>query len=119
MSGIPPVIQDTQGEPESPPAAAPTDIRQLWAAALKHHRSGQLDDARRLYQQILAIDPRHADSLHLLGVVFFQTQQQQSGADLIRKAISINPKVALYHFNLGNVLREQGRFEEAASCFRT
>ena len=35
--------------------------------ALRLHQSGQFAEAERLYRQILARDPRHADSLHLLG----------------------------------------------------
>ncbi len=57
--------------------------------------AGRLNDAERLYRQVLAVNPRHADSLHLLGMIAYQTGQHQIAADKIRKAITINGGVAL------------------------
>ncbi|HKF12183.1 MAG TPA: hypothetical protein VKB89_26260 [Xanthobacteraceae bacterium] len=42
---------------------------ELLALALRHHRSGELAEAEVRYREILAIDPNHADSLHLLGAI--------------------------------------------------
>ena len=33
----------------------------MLANAIKHHRQGRLPEAERIYRQILAIDPCHAD----------------------------------------------------------
>gem|GEM_PF-1819078 len=35
---------------------------------LAMHRCGQLDVARKFYQQILEVHPEHADAQHLFGV---------------------------------------------------
>ena len=45
--------------------------------------------------------PDHADALHLLGVLAFQTGHIGAAIDLIGRAIAINPAVAEYHSNLG------------------
>ena len=44
-----------------------TNVESMVAEAVRHHQAGRLIDAEQLYRQILAINPRHADSLHLLG----------------------------------------------------
>jgi protein O-GlcNAc transferase len=93
--------------------------QRLVAEGLQHHMAGRLNDAERLYRQVLAVNPRHADSLHLLGMIAYQTGQHQIAADKIRKAIAINGGVALYHCNLGNVLIAQGKLDESADCYRT
>ena len=37
--------------------------------AAEHHRAGRKAAARAMYQEVLALDPRHADALFLLGVL--------------------------------------------------
>jgi tetratricopeptide (TPR) repeat protein len=37
--------------------------------AAEHHRAGRQAAAKSLYQEVLALDPRHADALFLLGVL--------------------------------------------------
>jgi protein O-GlcNAc transferase len=95
----------------------PPRVPELLAAARQHHRAGQLSDAEVLYRQVLAIDPRQADSLHWLGVVLIQTGRYDPAVDLVRQAIAINPNVAAWHANLGTVLQQQGQPEAAIACF--
>jgi Flp pilus assembly protein TadD len=37
--------------------------------AAEHHRAGRTAAARTMYQEVLALDPRHADALFLLAVL--------------------------------------------------
>jgi tetratricopeptide (TPR) repeat protein len=90
----------------------------LFAEALHHHQAGRLHEAERLYRQVLAVDPRHADSLHLLGVAACQMGRHGLAIDLIQQAITLDGTIAYYHSNLGNALAQQGRLEEATACFR-
>lgn len=87
-------------------------------AALHEHKRGKLNEAERLYRRVLAAHPRHAETLHMLGVIAAQRGQHDPAIDLIGRAIAINAKVPQYHNNLGNVLREQGRLDAAVACYR-
>lgn len=91
---------------------------QVFADALRNHQSGQLSEAERLYRRVLEIDPGHADSLHLLGVIAYQLGHYDEAVGLISNAIAINAKVASYHGNLGNALQAQGHLVEAVACYR-
>ena len=86
--------------------------------AIGLHQAGRLDAAKLLYERILVDDPGHADSLHLLGVIAYQTGRDDEAIDLIRGAIAIDRKVAAYHSNLGNVFLRQKRLDAAAASFR-
>ena len=66
---------------------------------------------------ILNINPRHFDSLNLLGAIAAQTGDYQAAVNLIGKAIAVNPNVATSYNNLGNALLDLKRQEEALACF--
>ncbi len=87
-------------------------------AALAQHTAGRLDEAERLYLQILAIDPRHADSLHLLGMIAHQAGCHALAVERISAAIAVNPRSAVYHLNLGTVHHAQGNLDAAACCYQ-
>ncbi|HEY1935255.1 MAG TPA: tetratricopeptide repeat protein [Acetobacteraceae bacterium] len=97
----------------SPPGAQP-----LFAEAVRHHQAGRLGAAEQLYRQILAVEPRNADGLHLLGVVACQTGRHAVAIDLIGKAIRLRNDVPDYHSNLGNALQGQGRLADAIARYR-
>ncbi len=78
-----------------------------------------MPEAERRYRHVLAVDPRHADALHLLGVVAHQGGRNDLAVDLIGKAIGITGTVAGYHSNLGNVLKELGRLDDAVAAYTT
>jgi predicted O-linked N-acetylglucosamine transferase (SPINDLY family) len=81
------------------------------AAAL--HRAGQLAQAEQAYRQILTVDPDHAESLHLLGVIAHQAGRSDRAAELIHKAIKLNSQSADFHSNVGTALHALGRLDEA------
>ncbi len=94
-----------------------SDIQRLFAAASQHHRAGRLADAERLYRQILQADARHADALHLLGVLAHQLGRPDAAVELIGKAIVQTGTIPAFHNNLGNALKAQGRLDEAVACY--
>lgn len=101
------------GEPSA------VNIPQAFQTAQQHHQAGRLTEAEALYRQILTAEPRHADTLHLLGVAAHQQGRGDVAVDLIRQVIAVAPDVPDYHYNLGIVLTALGRLDEAAdACCR-
>jgi Tfp pilus assembly protein PilF/SAM-dependent methyltransferase len=94
------------------------DMQKLFSDAVRLRQSGNLAGAELLYRQVLSIDPRHADSLHSLGLVQYLQGHSDSAIALIGEAVAIDSSVADYHSNLGLVLGERGRRDEAVASFR-
>ena len=86
--------------------------------AVRHHKADQLQQAEALYRQVLAANPRHADSLHLLGVIARQVGRPALAIEYIDKAIEIEPRAAAYHTSRGNVLKDAGGAADAETCYR-
>jgi tetratricopeptide (TPR) repeat protein len=95
-----------------------TAIPWLLADALNHHQAGRLPDAERLYRQILAVDPRHPDGLHLLGVLAHQTGHHEAAVATIQQAIAGNGREPSFYSHLGLALQALGRMDEAAARYR-
>ena len=85
--------------------------------AIALHQQGQLVQAEALYLQLLQMEPRNADAIHLLGVIAYQSRKFQIAVDLIGHAIEINPDVASYYSNRGNALQELNQFDAALASY--
>ncbi len=94
-------------------------IHALQQQAMNLQRQGALDQAERLYHQVLELSPGHPDALHLLGLIAFQRGQGEAAVQAIGAALANSPGPALYHSNLGAVLTTLGRSREAEEHLRT
>ncbi|MCW5803385.1 MAG: tetratricopeptide repeat protein [Deltaproteobacteria bacterium] len=95
------------------------DVRPLFALALTLHNGGHLDDAERYYRRVLAIDPRHADTLNNLGNVHGTRGRYDEAIASYDAAIAEVPDHPLYHACRGWALARAARYREAiATCDR-
>jgi Flp pilus assembly protein TadD len=83
------------------------------AQAFRAHQAGHRSDAERLYRDVLAIEPRNAAALHLLGALLHQTGRSDEAISMMRQAIAIEPRNPDYHYNLGCVLNAADRTGDA------
>jgi tetratricopeptide (TPR) repeat protein/2-polyprenyl-3-methyl-5-hydroxy-6-metoxy-1,4-benzoquinol methylase len=87
-------------------------------SALQLHRRGELQQAEALYRQVLVFEPRHADALHMLGLLALQTGRHAMARDYIVRSIAIAPRVAEAHNHLGLAAQALGQTGEAEAAFR-
>lgn len=90
----------------------------LFQRGFQLHQAGQLQQAEALYRQVLAVNPNHADSLHLLGIIARQAGQPLRALKYLDKAIKIQPRAAAYRTSRGNALKDLGRTKEAEASYR-
>lgn len=94
------------------------DVNHLFQQAFSQHQSGQTQQAALLYQQILTLDPHHADALHLLGLIHLQMHNLETACDLMQLAIREKPDRLLYYLNYGNALVSVGKVEDALAQYK-
>jgi predicted O-linked N-acetylglucosamine transferase (SPINDLY family) len=97
-------------------AGMPLTITQALQTGLQHHQAGRFDDAKRAYGHALTIDADNFDALHLMGLTAHQTGDSRRAAELIEKAVAINPSNAIVFSNLAEVYRVLGRPGDAQTC---
>lgn len=98
-----------------------SDPRQVFSQAVAHHQAGRLDQAAKLYEQVLAQVPNQVDSQHLLGVVALQRGDFKAAIKLINRAIKQKKAapVAEFHNNVGAAYKGLGQNKDAGQHFRT
>jgi len=86
--------------------------------AFEHYNAGRMDEAVRFCRAILARDPDHPETNHLLGVIWFRQGKTVEARELLKRAAGSGRATAEMLNNYGAVLNALGEREEAAEAFR-
>jgi Flp pilus assembly protein TadD len=78
-------------------------------------RSGRLDQAGDIYQQILLRHPENVDALNGKGVVLAQQGKLADAANVLRQVLSMRPKDVPARYNLALVMLLSGETKVASS----
>lgn len=92
--------------------------RKKLALAAEHHRNGQLEEAAKLYRDVLRENPKNVDALRLLGAIAASQQRFDEAERRFRRAIVLAPDFVRAIIDLGRLLKEQSRYQEAIECFK-
>lgn len=79
--------------------------------------AGRFADAKNLCAQVVAQVPQNPDAHHFLGLACHSLGESLDGVRHIQKAIQLDTSQPSFHANLGHVLRESGRVEEAVTYY--
>jgi tetratricopeptide (TPR) repeat protein len=85
--------------------------------ALELHQQGRLNQAELIYRQHLESEPTNSDALHLLGVIAHQTGRHIAAAEMIGRAIEINPNAPNYYSNRALSLHALKQLEAAVASY--
>lgn len=95
------------------PQAQQLTIPQALSLAAQQIDSDQLPQAESILQQIFKQNPKHAEPLHLLGVLEHKTGNTAQAIKFIEKAIKLQPSNPHYHINCGEMCRLLNRPDDA------
>jgi protein O-GlcNAc transferase len=93
------------------------ELRQLFEQGMAAHRAGRLDQAEKLYRQVLRADAASFSALHMLGFLKAQQGKYDDAIALLNKAVRKNPvePAALAHY--AHALMAAQRFSEALAAY--
>lgn len=77
----------------------------------------EYQQARKIYNEILLIDPNNARAYNKLGVISVCEENLEQAKTYFIKALELNPKLSSASSNLGNIYFETGDFEKAKDCY--
>jgi predicted O-linked N-acetylglucosamine transferase (SPINDLY family) len=85
--------------------------------AWRLHREGKMQEAARLYADVLRTDPRNFDALYRLGMIYLDSKRLADAERLFAAAAQIDSQTAELFYNRGCALRGLGRNEDALAAF--
>src|SRR5271168_2661716 len=98
-------------------SADAVELSERLQQATKLYLSGRLTQARMLYEQILDIQPRHAEAMHQLGVIAGRSKDFERAAEMLGRVVEIAPDRAGAANDLGVALKGLERWEAALASY--
>jgi len=94
------------------------NINNLLKQGIFLHKKNSLDEAKKIYREIIEIEKENFQAIHLLGVIFFQQKDYDQGIEFIEKSLQINNKNYSALNNLGNIFLELKKYPEAIEKYK-
>lgn len=89
----------------------------LLLQAVVAYRAERFEEAEKLCQQLLALEPDHAPAMQVLGTIAGRTSRIADAIRLLRRAVELDPSLVDARNELALQLRLDGRMEESiAQC---
>ena len=95
----------------TPAASGPFEL------ALFYQRSGERLRALDYYDQVLDVNPMHAEALYNVGVIHMGANDNIEAMRYFRQAAAADPAYDAPHNNMGTILMSEGRDQEATQEF--
>lgn len=96
----------------------PVPLAELFTIAARQEHNGNLTEADRLLNYILAVVPNQPDALHMSGIVAFRLGRHQEAVGKIEQAIDNGVDIALYLRNICEIYRTLNRLDDAVAAAR-
>jgi Flp pilus assembly protein TadD len=79
---------------------------------------GKNEEAKTLFEGLVAVDPRNDYYYRALGVIFHKLGETERAARQFTYALRVNPRAAAAYVNRAEVYLTQGKFADAANDLR-
>lgn len=94
------------------------ELASQWQAAVRAFESSDWARARAECDEVLRVNPHHAEALHVRGLTAFRQGDHQSALNDIKRAIKKAPRSAVFHNSLGIVEQALGQKTDAEAAYR-
>jgi len=104
------------GEPDNGAGATP-EVKGLLSEGQKLLDADQADAALNVFERVLQINPRHAETLVKKGIALEKLRKLQEAIDCFDAAISADSSMTIAYLHKGGVFHRMERYNEALECY--
>ena len=94
------------------------DIVALFNQGLEEHNAGNLGAAKKMYHEILSIQPDHCEANHNIGIVLVAVNELDKALEFFKFALTTSPNVSLFWANYIDTLAKLERIVEAKALIK-
>ena len=76
------------------------DTKDLYYKARHLYKNRRFKDAKKLYEEVLGLDPGYVDALNNVGVIYIRDKDYMAARRSLEKAIRLNPVYVEPYYNL-------------------
>jgi len=96
-----------------------TKLDELYKQGNELYDAKEYEKAGRVFQELLAINPRFADIQNKLGIIYNQTNRLELAAQAFEKALDLNAGYTEASLNLAITYSDLGMYEKARQVFES
>ena len=78
---------------------------------------GKLEDAKKVFESILEIEPDHYKTITNIGAIYLSLDELVKAEEKFKRAISIKSEFEIAHYNLGITQKKLNRLNDARESF--
>ena len=94
------------------------DIVSIFDKGLEEHNAGNLSAAKKIYHEILSIQPDHCEANHNIGIVLVAENELEKALEFFKFALTASPNVSLFWANYIDTLAKLERIVEAKALIK-
>ncbi len=113
-----PSLSTRNVEPESKVAPDTADVKKIYTQAIQKHQEGNLDEAKKLYKEVVKIDPRNIEALNNLGVVYMNKKVYKWAIIRLNDALEIKHDYPDAHYNLACIYAQNNDLNRSLSYLK-
>ncbi len=98
--GTQPPVREPARPEATPQPQSVVNVVALYEKARLFQKSGRFQEAKRLYEETLSLDPDYADALNNLGVIHIHDKNYSAARAFFAKAIRLKPDYVDSYYNL-------------------
>ena len=93
-------------------------IEVMFKQGLEAHNTGNFDAAKKIYRDVLGIQPDHSEANHNIGVLLVAKKEFEEALGFFKFALSSSPNVSLFWASYIDALVNLGRIIEAKKLIK-
>ena len=79
---------------------AASDRKELYDKAVGLYEAGRIEDAKKVYEAVIALDPGHIEALNNLGIIYIHDGDFDAARETLEKTVRLNPGYVESYYNL-------------------